>query len=372
MLTKFEVTNFKSFDKKITLDFKNTNGYQFNAECVENNIVKKALVYGHNGIGKSNLGLAIFDIVSHLTDKNHRPEEYKNYLNADSNTPDFATFAYEFEFPEGKVRYEYTKTNIETLLSEEILINDSLYAKIDRSQTPIATIQAPGAENLLTDLGDSIISLLSYIKNNSVLEKNNKHNICFKKLMEFVNEMLFFRSVQFEIYIGFKQGEFSVGPDIIKRENLKDYESFLNEAGINCKLTTIAHKETNSIAFKFKEKTIPYSEIMSQGTKALTLFYFWFQTLKDDKAPKFIFIDEFDAFYHHSLSELIVKKLKEVDAQVILTSHNTSIITNELLRPDCYFILDPEGIQSLAHCTSKDLREAHNIEKMYRAGAFGG
>ncbi len=77
MLTKFEVTNFKNFDKKLTLDFKNTNGYQFNTECVENNTVKKALVYGHNGIGKSNLGLAVFDIVSHLTDKTHRPGEYK-------------------------------------------------------------------------------------------------------------------------------------------------------------------------------------------------------------------------------------------------------------------------------------------------------
>ena len=58
--------------------------------------------------------------------------------------------------------------------------------------------------------------------------------------------------------------------------------------------------------------------------------------------------------------------------QSIVTSHNTYLMSNRLTRPDCTFILSSDGvIRSLAVCTDKELREAHNMEKMYREGVFG-
>ena len=66
----------------------------------------------------------------------------------------------------------------------------------------------------------------------------------------------------------------------------------------------------------------------------------------------------------------IIEKLKETGVQFILTTHNTAVITNDLLRPDCYFLMGKKKIQSLSKSTSKELREAHNIEKMYKAGSF--
>ena len=100
------------------------------------------------------------------------------------------------------------------------------------------------------------------------------------------------------------------------------------------------------------------------------LFYFWFQRIREKSKVTFLFIDEFDAFYHHELSALIVKELKKIGVQFILTTHNTSILTNDLLRPDCYFLMKKDIIRSLSKRTSKELREAHNIEKMYKAGSF--
>ena len=55
MLKKFKVCNFKSFEKEFILDLSATNGYAFNTECIRNGIVNCAMVYGYNGIGKSNL-----------------------------------------------------------------------------------------------------------------------------------------------------------------------------------------------------------------------------------------------------------------------------------------------------------------------------
>jgi len=102
----------------------------------------------------------------------------------------------------------------------------------------------------------------------------------------------------------------------------------------------------------------------------VALFYVWFQDIREKGKVSFLFIDEFDAFYHFELSKLIVEELKKTDVQFMLTTHNTSIMTNDLLRPDCYFIMNKEHIVSLADATDKELREAHNLEKIYKSNGF--
>ncbi len=371
MLTQFEVTNFKNFKEKLLFDLTKTKNYKFNKECVVNSVVSKALVYGHNGMGKSNLGFAIFDTISHLTDKNFNKDMYGHYLNAYSSEK-IATFKYTFQFDNDILTYEYTKESVDKLVSEELYINNKLYASIDRTKSTIANINAEGAETLNRDMGSSKVSILSYITKNSVLDDSNSHNIIFKKFMDFVNKMLFFRSLEENRYIGLEQGSGAIEEDIISHDNVQDFENFLNEMGIECQLDIVKINilDIQQLVFDFGDKKIPFFDIASSGTKSLSLFYVWFQRLKEDRV-KFVFIDEFDAFYHHTLSSKIIDKLKEVDIQVVVTTHNTSLITNELLRPDCYFLLKDNEIKSLANRTVKELREAHNIEKMYKAGSFG-
>ena len=67
---------------------------------------------------------------------------------------------------------------------------------------------------------------------------------------------------------------------------------------------------------------------------------------------------------------MIVRSLRDMPCQAVLTTHNTSIMSNDLLRPDCYFIMSDADIKPMHQFTEKELRKAHNIEKMYRAGVF--
>ena len=368
MITKFSVSNFKGFNTEFTFDFQNTNGYAFNKESIKNGVVNNALVYGHNGVGKSNLGLAIFDIINHLTD-NHRDEsEYSIYLNA-LNDSDTAIFKYEFLFDSNIAVYEYKKTDTKTIIAEKFSVNGTELASIDREISNTAKVNIKGAESLKTELQDEKLSLIKYIKNNSVFEENNE-NKTFLDFYNFVNGMLFFRSLSNNMYLGLEIGTRILDKDIIEKGNVKDFETFLNKAGVECKLAVVKEFERKILAFDFNGKTISFHRTSSQGTKALTLFYFWMQRIKEISRVSFLFIDEFDAFYHHELSALIVEKLKKTGVQFVLTTHNTSIITNEILRPDCYFLMNKKSIKSLARCTSKELREAHNIEKMYKANAF--
>ncbi|MBR5297238.1 MAG: ATP-binding protein, partial [Parabacteroides sp.] len=106
MLKKFSVSNFKCFKTEMFFDLASSNGYTFNSSCIKNGVVNNCMVYGHNGCGKSNLGLAVFDIIGHLTDKHKDLWKYQNYLNANSSD-DVAKFSYEFLLDGALVRYEY-------------------------------------------------------------------------------------------------------------------------------------------------------------------------------------------------------------------------------------------------------------------------
>ena len=96
MLKEFRVKNFKGFNSELIMDLTADN-YEFAIESTRNGIVNQGLIYGHNGSGKSNLGLAIFDIVNNLTDKEKMLDKYNVFLNGDSEEKQ-AYFQYTFYF----------------------------------------------------------------------------------------------------------------------------------------------------------------------------------------------------------------------------------------------------------------------------------
>ncbi len=55
--------------------------------------------------------------------------------------------------------------------------------------------------------------------------------------------MLYFRSLQENVYQGLDVGSSDILDNIVKRNNVADFELFLNEAGIECKLAIV--KEVN-------------------------------------------------------------------------------------------------------------------------------
>lgn len=372
MLKKFSVNNYRQFNETLEFDLEAGN-YAFNDECVQNNLVKLALIYGENGTGKSNLGWAIFDLISHLTD-NETNLNKKNYLNAFSDKK-YASFEFEFEFHDRfnrtkNVIYKYQKDEHKTLISEKLIIDKKTVIDYQLSQ-PI-NINLLGAENLNKNINPSQnISSIKYIYRNTNLDKRRNDNFIFLKFMEFVNHILYFRSVfSGKDFSGYREGMTDIEQDIIKNNNLEKFESFLKDFGLKFSLVAVDKLGQKNIAIKMGKKNLPFFEIVSTGTLSLTFFYYWWQSIQDDKIP-LLFIDEFDCSYHFSLSEKIVKKLKELpNTQVILTTHNTNLLSNDLIRPDCGFVINGKNIKSLNKLTKKEIREVHNLEKLYLSGHF--
>ena len=69
MLAKFSVKNYRGFSERIEWDLATPNNYEFNTEVIKDGIIKNGIIYGPNGSGKTNFGLALFDIVNHLGQK---------------------------------------------------------------------------------------------------------------------------------------------------------------------------------------------------------------------------------------------------------------------------------------------------------------
>lgn len=384
MLRRFEVKNFKNFNDWFIFDLSDTKSYEFNPECVENGIATKGIIYGPNGCGKTNLGRAIFEIKTHLTDDKTDDIYSTNYLNAASGA-ELAEFKYTFQFGDNILEYSYGKKAVDKLVYETVTIDGVKILSLDRRESSIAMVDLAGAETLKTDLSDSNLSVVKYVKNNALLKESSTSSI-FHSFTNFIGFMLYERTIDSHNTIGINSLTVSnlilePIPDLEEFSGLKSFESFLNEAGVQCKLSTVEIDGSERIAFDFGNKKIDFCSIASTGTLSLTELYIQLSILrmriefssKRERMPlPFIFVDEFDAFYHHAISKLIVKQLRDMNCQAILTTHNTSIMSNDLLRPDCYFIMGETDIKPMFRFTDKELRKAHNIEKMYKAGAFNG
>ena len=372
MLKKFAVSNFKNFENCIEVDFGKHSNYEFNKNIIQEDCISKCMVYGINGSGKSNLALAIFDIVLHLTDKEKLIDKYLPfYLNLNSKKTE-AEFEYTYVFDGVELIYSYRKKDPFTLIYEKIVIDGTEVFWFDYVQNN-GDCKLHGTENLnliqQEDMGGNQISRIKYIKSNSLLFEN-KINKAFVSFIRSVENMLLFYSLDQNRYQGFRNGGESYTQGIVRASKMEEFEIFLKNNQIDYELVEINMNGIPEIGCKMGNNVVPFSMVASTGTKSLALFFYWYISLNN---VSLVYIDEFDAFYHHELAIKLVELLKNKDdTQVIFSTHNTDLLSNDILRPDAYYEIQNNRIDSLSTLTTKDLRQAHNIQKMYKAGAFSG
>jgi len=369
MLKRFSVINFKNFGQKTELVLDHPSNYEFNDEIVQNNCISKGIFYGINGSGKSNLALALFDIILHLTDKEKAFDKYIPYLNLSSNKP-IAEFEYSFVFDGVDVVYQYGKKDPVSLDYETLFIDGAEVASYNyNTQKGYTTLKGAETLQLTSELqtGMDKLSRIKYIKSNAILE-NNSTNKAFIAFISFVENMLMFYSLDSNRYQGLSIGRDSFTQGIVRSGKMKEFEAFLHDQGIEYELIALDNNGINDLFCKFPRQIVPFYTVASTGTKSLALFYYWYLVM--EKAS-FVFVDEYDAFYHFELAQELVRLVRSLTkTQVFLSTHNTDLLSNELLRPDAYFIIENNTIRSLDHKTDKELRKAHNLQKMYKAGSF--
>lgn len=361
MLKKFTVSNYKNFKDEISLDFSKIGEYSFNADCLS-----MRLIYGRNATGKTNFGRALLDIKILLYGM-FRNDENSVLINADSQ--DTAKFIYEFQFGSDEVVYKYSRFANTELCDEELYVNGEAIFKCDfkNSKFDFKGLSIISAETVNTN---------RYLKKD---EMDNEYVLPFLRWL--INNTAFSDDsvlIQLSKYVR-KMGMITVGNDLLYSnrnflENLKNpvylqsFEDFLNLMGIECKLVLQELPDGQVELYFSQNKLVPFYSTASSGTLALTSLY-----QKIVSNPSLIYIDDFAAFYHYEMAEKLICYFKDKypECQFIMTSHNTNLMTNKIVRPDCLFILSSRGtLTALCDATERELREGHNLEKMYISGEF--
>lgn len=373
MLKRFLFNNYKNFKDDIIVDFGNVSGYKFNNDCITDGLISKMLIYGRNATGKTNLGSALLDIRSILYETGMPSDGY--FLNADSSRS-IAYFYYEFLFGDHEAIYNYSKFSQDQLVFEELLIDGIMVFRCDYAnlENCVFDLHYVDAEDANTN---------RYIQSVSDEQKSNR---CIGTRLPFLrwlisNTALLDDSILIELssYVGRMSKvdastrilDSSRSNQIIDEQELKNLETFINSMGVKCQLQLEDLPDgKKEIYFKHKN-LVPFYKTASSGTLMLVDLYKRLFPRKE--SPSLLYLDEFDAFYHYEMADKLILFFKQnyPKSQIIFTSHNTNLMTNSLMRPDCLFILSRDGkLTPLVKATRRELREGHNLEKMYISGEF--
>jgi len=367
MLTRFSVKGFRGFKDEICFDLSKVHDYSFNKNLVTNGIVKSGIICGDNGSGKSNLGAAMFDIVRVLTDFQPIPMSFVDeatFINADCEDA-MACFTYEYRFGNDTVVYAYQKSGMRIQQREKVSLNGKNIMEYNREND---YLYLDGKQIKGIKLQPTLSAVRYLYRNTSIA---NDHPIA--RIIEFTEKMLWFRSLNTRGYSGYRLGPDNIVETIVDGNYVSDFAAFLKKmTGQEFTLAIIVDTATHkaNLFVQHGDKYIDFSRTSSTGTQELLLVYYWGKIAFKDVS--LLFVDEFDAFYHFDLSAKIMNYIfQETPGQSFVTSHNTYLLNNEFLRPDCCFkIADNRTIASFADRTPRELRVGHSLEKLYRNGEF--
>ena len=157
---------------------------------------------------------------------------------------------------------------------------------------------------------------------------------------------------------------------IIRENKVAEFESFIRNFGVDESLIVLKESDGSPVLyFNHPIRCIPFVEACSSGTRTLVKL---FSELELNESASFLFIDEFDAFCHFEMAESLLKFFaSKASCQILCSTHNTSLVKNGVMRPDCVYQISAKGgIRTLADSTDRELRLGNNIEKLLRAGEF--
>lgn len=372
MLIKMEISNFKSFKNRTTIDFCSTN-YKIlkDTNTTSDGILKGAIFVGGNATGKTNVILALRILLDLLfREKNIDLASYKCLFSGENTI----SLSYEFKFEESIINYNIDYNVMQKTLMEKLLMNNNVVLdRIGKSGKSDIT------ENQIHDNLDNQTLLLRTIYFNT---KFNNYPILKKWFDYLVN------SVYLDASVRVVQTATPIDmllDDYLEDKGVEEINSFFEKYNFQQLIEYSEKCAGNMISIDLDGKKgvffrrnginepIPYA-IESLGNRnLLNMLPAFFHVIQNGGM---LIIDEFSSAFHNELEELLVKYFMEKSkrSQMFLVSHSTNLLSNTIFRPDQEYAVEfwnSEG-SKINRFSNEKPREAQNIEKMYNSGVFGG
>jgi len=412
MLIEFKVTNFRSINTTQTLSMvaasvkeANLTDNIFSSEIEDlQNLVKSVAIYGANAAGKSNLIDAMDFVQSFVIDSAKEKQAGEKIdivpFLLDEVNPSLPS-EFELSFVVEEILYEYGFA-----LNNEQVIHEWLFAypQEGKPQRWFERIYDEEINEYDWDLNE--VKLTERCKDWQEVTRNNAlflstavtwNSTKLKPILSWFSENLLVFTVRRRVLSTFTA-------DFCKdsKNNKQRILEFLQAADLNIvdfeleekKITEydlpnvndeikeeLLGKTLKQLHFLHRvnktDKLIPFpAEFESRGTKRLFAFAGLLSYILDNGMV--LFIDELDSSLHPNMVRFIVKlihnpKLNQHNAQIVFTTHDSSILDNNLLRRDQVWFVEKDKYQStqLYPLTDFKPRPNESLQKGYLEGRYG-
>lgn len=402
MLIKFNFRNFKSFlnETEFTLEagrITELPANTFSNNVGSENILKSAVIYGANASGKSNIIHAFNFMREWVINSFQMPEIYghiplKNFKLSDKGRNGDSEFEVFIRINNKEYRYGFVMNEIE-VKSEWLMVKKtvksskySIVFKRDLLNFESEQKEILNYDKFVQNLDKKtlVISMLSKFE----IKDIQNVNLWFKqaRVLDFGNINLE-RNMEISLPIRAKKSD----------QYLKNLVSFLNEFDDGIADIKIENELDDKNTFRNNIRGIDIYTIHrsidsdtqvelnlideSSGTrKMISLYNFLFNVLEFGGV---LFVDELDAKLHPLLSRYIINlfhddKRNIKNAQIIFTSHDTTILSNNFFRRDQIWFTqkDSLGISELFslydfEIDDTKIRKDASFNRDYLSGKYG-
>lgn len=397
MLLQFSCSNHKSIKDKVTFSTvaSSDNTFEENLRPFSNvRVLRSAVIYGANGSGKSNF-ISALEFMRNLVSEsiNHQPGQGVFQAPHKLSVKQVPS-EYDIQFVKNDVRYAYGFSIVNNLVQSEYL-----YFFPKGRQVKIFE-----RENMEIKPGDKYKN--SFDISLGVLKENRLFLSCaanYTNIKEIEDAFLFFRegivvynpnannwteySIQLmqqnveikNIFVKILQ---ALGTDVkdvkVKLEKTKLTAKDLPQDMPEPLKMLITSQETNMIEAKMVYDEFETDLMVEESTGIKKLFEVICPIIDIINKGKILVCDEIETSLHESIVYQIVKLFNEAQkdlfAQLIFSTHDTSLLDSSLFRRDQIWFtqLDKQRATDLYSLVEiKNVRKTENLEKGYISGKYG-
>lgn len=407
MIIEFSVENFRSFKDQITLSMDSSSSKKIPQNLINlddgNNLLKSALIYGANSAGKSNLIKAI-DFMKGMVVNSHT-------FNVDSKIPQVVPFKlsktstnepskFELIFLCGGKKYRYGFSCNSTKVFEEYLFETSkkkeklVFSRSDTKKFEFGIdaekqkmYQSQTIDNTLyisraTQLGyDKTKNVYDYFSENVIVNMNRTHTDTSNWIDYTITKIKNDPKFKEKILDVLMKADFGG----IENFSIKTTRVPVRDASFGYSSVDLIFESTDDFYTDYKVQTMHRTddgEIVqldlndeSEGTKkTLSIVGPLLDIMEESKV---LFIDELDSSLHPEITRMIVKLFNSKNnksGQLIFTTHDTTLLDNELFRKDQVYLCskEPNSFTTLSSLLDYDIRQDIDFERAYLNGRIGG
>ncbi|KKP37102.1 hypothetical protein A2483_01315 [Candidatus Peregrinibacteria bacterium RIFOXYC2_FULL_33_13] len=409
MIKTFTFKNFLSFKDEVKFSLERDSNDDSHKESFfkiqDEELLKSAVVYGANASGKSNFSKTFvffhnFIVTSYANALSNKIPTVPFLLNSKTeNEPSFfeielvakdKKYVYGFEVSQSKVSREWLhqypqKKTLFDRIGNEINSNKRHFKEATAALEKQTRSNVLFLSLLAANNGAISNEVIEEIKKINVYPAENRDlilNYGFSHYSKHEDEMLsFLQEADFNIE------EFQLEQkEVDKDEFANSFPPQIPRQWIDLATTgsnKFVHRKVSTIHTKYDDKgkvveKVPFDFMNQESGGTKQMFGFAALFLNALKEGKTLFIDELDSSLHPVLCRYIVqtfnsKKKNPKNAQLIFTTHDSSLLDNEILRRDQIFFVEKDkyGASNLFSLSNLGERKDLSYRKRYFEGRYG-